>query len=301
MDFKQLRSFVAVIRYGSFTTAASKLRVSQPTVSTHIRQLEEELGMPLVLRNAKRVELTAAGYKMFDQAAAMLAMHDKMLQTMRRRERETIYLGASLMPSAYILPELLAEFAKQESDARFVITQDSSRTVLNGMLSGLYEFGFIGFDAHEDTLECIPLCKDKIVLVTANDPKFRGIDASDPEALASILKSERIIVRKAGSATREVGNRILAKLGMEESDLDVLAHLEDQESTRNLVEFGLGVALMSETAVRNRVANGRMLAFDIPDFAATRSYYLLRRKNVPLGVLSEKLFALALKWGKDKI
>ena len=99
MDFKQLRSFIAVIRYGSFTTAASKLRISQPTVSTHIRQLEDELGIPLVVRNAKRVELTAGGYKMYDQAVAMLAMHDKMLQGIRRKGGESVYLGASSIPS----------------------------------------------------------------------------------------------------------------------------------------------------------------------------------------------------------
>ena len=301
MDFKQLRSFIAVIRYGSFTTAASKLRVSQPTVSMHIRQLEEELGIPLVLRNARRVELTAAGYKIFDQAAAMLAMHDKMLQTMRRRERETMYLGASLMPSAYILPELLAEFCKLESDARFVITQDSSQIVLNGMLSGLYELGFVGFEVHEDTLECVPLCKDKIVLVTANLPRFRNIEPGNMDDIVRVLKNERIVMRKAGSATREVGNRILTKLGLEEANLNVLAHLEDQESARNLVEHGLGVALMSEAAVRAKVANGLMLSFDVPDVDAFRQYYILRRKNVPLGVLPEKLFALALKWGRDRL
>lgn len=299
MDFKQLRSFIAVIRYGSFTTAASKLRISQPTVSTHIRQLEEELGTPLVLRNAKRVELTAAGYKMFDQAVSMLAMHDKMLQSMRRRERETMYLGASSMPAAYILPELLATFCKMESDARFVIAQDSSQVVLNGMLSGLYELGFVGFQVSEDTLECVPLCKDKIVLATANEPRFRSINKADQNDVVRILKNEPIITRKAGSATREVGNRVLEGLGLEEANLNVLAHLEDQESAKNLVENGLGVALMSELAVRNRVANGRMLAFDIPGINASRQYYILRRKNVPLGVLPEKLFALASKWGKN--
>lgn len=300
MDFKQLRSFIAVTRYGSFTTAATKLCISQPTVSTHIRQLEEELGTPLVLRNAKRVELTSAGYKMFDQAVSMLAMYDKMIQSMRLHERDAIYLGASTMPSAYILPDLLAAFSKSEPDARFVIAQDSSQIVLNGMLSGLYELGFVGFPVKEDTLECIPLCTDRVVLAVANEPKFQSVGTPDREEIVRILLSERVIMRKTGSATREVGSRILEALGMEEADLDVFARLDDQEATKNLVENGLGVTLISELAVRDRVSRARMLAFDIPDVDASREYFILRRKNVPLGELSEKLYEHAVKWGESR-
>ena len=296
MDFKQLRSFIAVIRYGSFTTAASKLRISQPTVSTHIRQLEEELGTPLVLRNAKRVELTASGYKMYDQAVSMLAMHDKMLQTMRRHENDAIYVGASSIPSGYILPEMLAAFCGRRPDARFVITQDSSQTILTGMLSGLFELGFVGMPVKEDTLDSTPFYSDKIVIATPNSRRFRSIDRNDNEAIAAMLLEEHVIMRKSGSATRATGQHILEQLGIEESDLKVFSHLNDQEATRNLVENGLGIALMSELSVRTRVDAGWMLAFDIPGVDTTREFYVLRRKNVPLGQLAEEFYSLVVNW-----
>lgn len=301
MDFKQLRSFIAVIRYGSFTTAAAKLRISQPTVSTHIRQLEEELGTPLVLRNAKRVELTASGYKMFDQAVSMLAMHDKMLQSMRHHESDAIYVGASSIPSGYILPNLLAAFRAEQPDARFVITQDSSQTVLNGMLSGLYEIGFVGMPAKEDTLECVPFCRDKIVIATPNNSHFRDVDRSSRSSIEHMLRTEHIIMRKSGSGTRAMGNLILEGLGMEESDLNVFAHLNDQEATRNLVEYGFGISMMSELAIRSRVAGGWMLAFDVPGVDASRHFCILRRKNVPLSYLAEKFFEFAAHWGEQNL
>ncbi len=300
MDFKQLRSFVAVIRYGSFTTAAAKLRVSQPTVSTHIRQLEEELGTPLVLRNAKRVELTASGYKMYDQAVSMLTMHDKMLQSMRRRESDAIYLGASSIPSGYILPGMLASFCGKQPEARFVITQDSSQTVLNGMLSGLYELGFVGMPVKEDTLDCVPFCHDKIVIAAPNNRKFQEIDRTDQDSIVRLLREERIIMRKSGSATRSAGGHILEQLGIEESELNVFAHLNDQEATKNLVESGLGIALMSEWAVRNRVDGGWMLAFDIPGVDTSREFFVIRRKNVPLSALAEEFYDLVIDWNEDE-
>ena len=301
MDFKQLRSFIAVIRYGSFTTAAAKLRISQPTVSTHIRQLEEELGTPLVLRNAKRVELTASGYKMFDQAVSMLAMHDKMLQSMRHHESDAIYVGASSIPSGYILPGLLAAFRAEQPDARFVITQDSSQAVLNGMLSGLYEIGFVGMPAKEDTLECVPFCRDKIVIATPNNSHFRDVDRSSRSSIEHMLRTEHVIMRKSGSGTRAMGNLILEGLGMEESDLNVFAHLNDQEAARNLVECGFGISMMSELAIRSRVAGGWMLAFDVPGVDASRHFCILRRKNVPLSYLAERFFNFAAQWGEQNL
>ncbi|MBQ9067451.1 MAG: LysR family transcriptional regulator [Eggerthellaceae bacterium] len=289
MDFKQLRSFVAVIRYGSFTTAAEKLRISQPTVSTHIRTLEEELGTPLVLRNAKRVELTPSGYKMFDQAESMLAMHDRMIQSMRRRESDAIYLGASSIPSGYILPEILATFSEQHRDSRFIISQDPSQTVIDGMLSGLYDLGFVGMPVKEDTLESTQFFSDRIVVVTANQEKYQAVDRSDAHSIAELLVSEHVIMRKNGSATRAAGARVLDALGLEESDLNIVAHLNDQEATKNLVQAGLGIALMSELAVRRRVEGGWMLAFDVPHVDTSRNFYLLKRKNVLLNERAEAL------------
>lgn len=296
MDFKQLRSFIAVIRYGSFTTAATKLRISQPTVSTHIRQLEEELGTPLVMRNAKRVELTASGYKMYDQAVSMLAMHDKMLQSMRHHESDAIYLGASTIPSGYILPELLASFCEKHPKARFVISQDSSQTVLNGMLTGLYDLGFVGMPVKEDTLDSVSVFSDKIVIATPNEPRFREIDPNDYDRIIRMLREEHIIRRKTGSATRVTAGHMIESMGLDESELNVIAMLDDQEATKNLVECGLGIAMISELAVRSRVEAGRMLAFEVPGVDASRNFYVLRRKNVPLGELAEELYSFAASW-----
>ena len=295
MDFKQLRSFIAVIRYGSFTTAAQKLRVSQPTVSTHIRQLEEELGMPLVVRNAKRIELTTGGYKVYDQATSMLAMHDKMLQSIRRKEDIAVYLGASSIPSGYILPHLLKGFYARCPKARFVIAQDSSQPIINGMVSGLYELGFVGMLAKEDALDYTPFFKDRIVIAASNEDRYASIDRTDRDAIARMLREERFILRKAGSATRSASNKVLEQLGISESSLNVIATLNDQEATKNLVEAGCGIAMLSELAVRDRVKAGRMLAFDVPGAEAFREFYVVRRKNARLSELAEAFFDYVMK------
>ena len=100
MEIKQLESFAAVVRLGSFTRAAEELYISQPTVSTHIRTLEEELNTRLILRTTKSIEVTAAGKKVYDDAVSILQLRDRMLQESAGGAKRIIHLGASTIPSA---------------------------------------------------------------------------------------------------------------------------------------------------------------------------------------------------------
>ena len=79
MEFKQLESFAAVVRFNSFTKAAESLYISQPTISTHIRALEEELGTRLIMRTTKNIEVTAEGLKLFDYSVNILELRDRMV------------------------------------------------------------------------------------------------------------------------------------------------------------------------------------------------------------------------------
>ena len=129
MDFKQLRSFVTVADCGSFTQAAVRLYTSQPTVSAHIRQLEDELHETLFLRTTKSLTITARGRELYDYAVHVLELQDQLLDAWAQDEH-TIRLGASTIPSAYILPEVLPSFRAQHPDVVFSVLQSDSAGVL---------------------------------------------------------------------------------------------------------------------------------------------------------------------------
>ena len=80
MDFKQLQSFAAVVKYQSFTKAAEMLYISQPTISTHIRALEEELQSRLVLRTTKDVEITPRGWELYQCAEKIFLLRDSLVE-----------------------------------------------------------------------------------------------------------------------------------------------------------------------------------------------------------------------------
>lgn len=80
MEFKQLEAFVAVVDYGSFSEAARRLYLTQPTISAHIRSLEDELHMKLIIRTTKKTTVTAKGYQLYDSAVRMLDIRNNLLE-----------------------------------------------------------------------------------------------------------------------------------------------------------------------------------------------------------------------------
>ena len=103
MEFKQLEAFVAVVDYGSFSEAARRLYLTQPTISAHIRSLEDELHMKLIIRTTKKTTITAKGYQLYDSAVRMLEIRNNLLENFTDRKSTRLnssHSGESRMPSS---------------------------------------------------------------------------------------------------------------------------------------------------------------------------------------------------------
>lgn len=262
--------------------------------------LEEELGQSLVHRNAKRVRLTEVGAKVYEQALAILSMHDRLLNSVVERGGEAIYVGASSIPASYILPQALAEYKREYPHACFSIHQAASQDIADGVSDGAFDVGFVGMPVRDESIQSIPFCNDKIVLITPNIEPYASIDSSCPVDIAPILQESEIIMRDMGSGTRAEANRILQEAGIEESDLNVVASLNDLTTVNNLVENGFGVAFASLRSVRERVDMGRLLAFEIAHANTNRTFYILRRRNANLSTIVEQFVAfMRLRHGSE--
>ena len=165
MELKQLRSFATVVESRSFTKAAEKLYTSQPTISTHIRQLEEQLHSRLIVRTTKSIEVTPRGWELYECAATILKLQDDLLQRWSGESRQIIRLGASTIPSAYLLPELLTAYGKAHPGVYFSIHQSDSRGIVDGLLNCSFDVGLIGMKCTDEALSCIPFYQDRMVLI----------------------------------------------------------------------------------------------------------------------------------------
>jgi DNA-binding transcriptional LysR family regulator len=278
MEFKQLQSFVTVVEQNSFTKAADILYISQPTISTHIRQLENELHTRLIVRTTKSIEITPKGQELYKYALDILELRERMIRSCSSEEKKIIHLGASTIPSAYVLPELLPKFGACYPDTYFVIHQGDSQGVVDKLLDGVFDLGLIGMKAESEALEYIPFCQDHMVLITPVNEHFLALKKEPVTPLEQLLK-EPMILREKGSGSKKSADYFLESVGVSEKDLHITARVNDQEAIKNLVAGGLGISIISERAARNFLVEKRLLMFELPDCTATRNLYLIYRRE----------------------
>lgn len=291
MEMKQLRSYIAVVEYGSFTKAAEKTYTSQPTVSAHVKALEEELGVQLIARDTKNLRVTRKGRELYDCACGIVALQQQLLDKWESEDRKMLSIGVSTIPSAYILPQLLEQFRDAYPDVAVSIHQSDSEGIEEMVEKGSCDLGIVG----EETgggLICQAIAEDRTVIIAPNTEAMRRIVKNGD---LKRLLAQPIIFREKGSASRKSAELLLESLGYGPGMIETAASLNDQEAIKNLVEHGFGISFISALAVQDRVKEGRLLMFDTGLSQAKRTFYLVRRKNVQLSESAENFLRTVLK------
>ncbi len=279
MEIKQLKSFIAVVDCGNFTKAAEKTYTSQPTISTHIRALEDELGARLIARDTKNIKITDKGYELYDCAIHIIELQENLMKRWAEQDKSYINLGASTIPSAYILPELMAEFSQLHPEVSLIIHQGDSTDVADGLVSGLYDLGLLGMNCSSDKLKCDPFYRDETVLITPNNKEFAALKELPLEEAYSQIFSYPLIFREKGSGTQKAAEAIIERLGLDLEKLNVMARINDQETIKNLVAAGVGVSMVSWLAVREYEKSGSVLVFKLPKEYSERRFYMAVNKE----------------------
>lgn len=277
MELKQLQSLMTLVQCQSFTKAAEKLYISQPTISTHIRMLEEELQSKLIIRTTKSIEVTPHGQELYEYACKVFEWQERMLSRWRREDEKTIRLGVSTIPADYIIPELFPAFHVREPEIQFDIHQSDSRKILDGILDGSFKLGMVGMKSTEQALVCRPFFRDHMVMITPAQPRFGDLESREASILECILQ-EPVILREQGSGSRKSLETYFDKMRIEENRLHVVARLNDQEAIKKLVAAGLGISFISEKAAEDYKAAGKIYTVVLPS-AVYRNLYLVYRKD----------------------
>lgn len=278
MEFKQLQSFIAVVECKSFTKAARNLFLSQPSVSTHVQKLEEELHSRLIIRTTKNIEVTPRGMELYECACEIMKRWDNLLQHWDSETKKIIRLGASTIPSAYILPELLPAYGKEHPGIYFSIHQSNSQDIISRLMQGDFDIGLTGMPASDAAIASIPFYSDRMVIITPVNDYFLSLKHGEPFPVKTLLRSP-VILREKQSGSRKSAERFLESMNIREEDLQVAARINDQEAIKNLVAQGLGISILSERAARNFGKEKRVLIFELPETASRRSLYLIYPKN----------------------
>lgn len=298
MDFKQLQSFAAVVRCQSFTKAAETLYISQPTISSHIRALEEELDSRLVIRTTKEVEITPRGWELYHCADKIFMLRDGLVESWQMEDKNVINLGTSTIPSAYILPEVLPGFMRQHPETQFHIYQGDSQEIIEGVVDDNIKLGMVGMRNDDERLEFTPFYQDEMVLITPVTPRFLGLKEREELNFEDFIR-EPFLLREDGSGSRKCIARYFEEQGITEKDLKVAARLNDQEAVKRLVACGLGVSIISGKAAQNFCQEEKLLSFKLPRQGAARSLYLVHRREFIMGEYIEKFLEYVVKFYRN--
>jgi len=295
MNFRQLEVLVSVIRHGSFSKAAKELFLTQPTVSSHTSSLEEELGLELVKRGSKAASATRAGTVLYEYANGLLRMRDNVLDSMKHYPTllsSNLEIAASTVPSAYLLPGLITKFHEAYPGIRFSVRESNSQDVLSHLLANEVEIGFTGAELRNEKCHFEELASDQLVIVTP----ARGIYAELPEGEfpKDLLQSSSFILRASGSATQKEADAFLINMGISPQSLHVAAYMDSIEAIKQTVKNGLGIAILSETAVQDMEKRGELRVFRSENPFLFRKLYCVYRSDKPLSPAGELFLNFAL-------
>lgn len=280
MNLKQLEAFVCVAEVKSFSKAARKLYLTQPTISAHINALEKELKNRLFTRTTKDVILSPAGGLLYENAKKMLQLEQQIRQDFamfNEEEHRKIVVGVSTVPGQYILPRVLPLFCKSYPQNQIWMMESDSEGVIRMVSQGEAEIGFAGNDTEDPNCVCEPFWDDELVIVTPNTEAYsRFLEVGFP---LEQLYEEPVLIREAGSGTRQTMEKYLVQEGIEIERLRVVASMSNQETIKKSVSNGMGVSIMSAAAVHDYVEQGKLLQFPMKDGGICRKLYMVWNRN----------------------
>ena len=288
---RQLEVFTAAAEQESLTRAAELLHLTQSTASTHLRSLEQILGVTLLLRRGQGgVSLTEDGLRLYPLSKSILSQCQTLTDAAgdpRNLSSLPLLLGASTVPGQYMLPELMAAFCQRHPQLRYELRHGDSAQIHRLLQDGQVRLGFVGSRADGEKMVYYPLLQDELVMVTPHTARYQALQRRG--AWGHELLGEPTIAREQGSGTDRSLQQYMARIGYDTQKLHIVARLEDPEAIKRMVAQGAGVSVLSALSVRQAQEDGRVLSFSMDEKGLRRTIYLAHRQGLNL-TAAEKQF-----------
>jgi len=286
MDLRQLEIFVKVAELKSFSKAAQALRLTQPTISEHIRTLEQELGVRLLDRLGRGAEATRAGQLLLSHATRMLQLQRETLQAMdsfQGRLAGDLHVAASTIPGEYVLPALIGRFKEKFPDIVVSLLIGDTRAVVDWVIDGRAEVAVVGAKLAHRGIEYRELMPDELVVAVPVVHPWHG----KKEIALADLRTEPMLLREQGSGTRTAFESALAQAGQDLSAFRIVGEMGSTQAIKQAVKAGVGVSVISRRAVEEECRSGLVWCLKIRDLRVTRAFYLATHRDRSRSPLAE--------------
>jgi DNA-binding transcriptional LysR family regulator len=274
VDLRQLEVFAGVYELRSFSRAASALRLTQSTVSEHVRLLEEELGVRLFDRLGRESVPTRAGELLHGYARQMLALRVQARQALDEflgQVSGVLTVGGSTIPGEYVLPSLIGRFRERHPRVAITLHISDTRRTVQAVLDGAVDVGVVGADPGNRALEAWALMPDELVVAVPPGHPWRDRE----EATVDELRAQPLVVREPGSGSREALERALDAAGTSLGDMRVIAEMGSTGAIKEAVKAGVGLSIISRRAVEDESRLGLVGCVTIRELKMARHFYVV--------------------------
>jgi len=275
MTLRQLEVFMAVAQAQSFRRAAERLHTSQPALSQHVRELEDELGARVLDRLRRTVQLTDAGRVLLDHAQRVFATLEgarEVIGELKGLQRGSLLVGASTTPGIYLLPRIIGAFRRRHPKITVNLRIANSRVIEERIRANELDLGVVGGHGLAPGEKCLAAgLHDELVLIVWPRHPWARRGAIAPGQLASAP----MLVREEGSATREVTERALQRAGVR---YRTAMELDHTEAIKQAVMAELGVAFVSIYTVRGELSARVLHAVRLRGVPIRRHFHVIHNE-----------------------
>lgn len=270
MEFSQLRIFQAVAEEGSITRAAERLHRVPSNLSTRLKQLEEQLGVELFVRERQRLQLSPAGKVLLDYTGKLFALRDQAsAAVMGGQPAGDFVLGTLYSTAAIHLPALLARYHKQYPAVNLQVQSGPSGELLEGLLTGRLDAALVDGPPQLAGLDGVPLCNERLVLITeADHPPVRS---------AKEVEGRAVFTFRHGCAYRA---RLESWFVHYQAAMGRAMEIESYQGMLACVIAGSGVALMSESMLASLPGRESVAVHALAEPFASATTWLMWRKGM---------------------
>ena len=270
-------TLIAVADYRNFTKAASVLCLTQPAVSHHISQLEDELGVSLFIRKKNGLELTPEGEIVVRYARRMSVLYNKLRKELTDIEKQPAKLcvGITHTAESNLTTEALARCSSEADGFSIMVVTDTINNLYNRLENYELDLAIVEGTGSPQSFSSLVLNTDFLVCVMSSENHLSG----NAMITLSELRNEPMILRLPSSATRIQFDSELRNLGDAPENYNIILEVDNIATIKDLVKKNLGISVLPQSACQKEIRKGNLIALPIENLSMARETRIVYNKD----------------------
>ena len=288
MDIHKLRVFTSVFKNRSFSKASEALHLTQPTISNHIKALEDEFACKLFDRMGRTIIPTKEAEVLYGKATEIIEKADALKEALGQLKKETtgeLVIGASTIPGVYLMPRIMKEFQEKFPAISFQILIADSGGVIDSISKHELLLGIVGAKLGNDQIDYTPFVEDELIVVSA------PLKTEKSSMTLKELVALPMVFREEGSGTRREVEKFLESEGISFDHMKIAGIFGSTDAVKQAVKAGLGVSILSKFSVADELEHKLLEEIKLTDIHMKRNFYIVTHKKRTL----TRLYDLFLK------